>query len=348
MKNVFSLFLIVVATLSFVGAFAISNVLSTAGSPEYLAEKIVNEERVAAALTLLREQLESGVQSSGEEIGELTRMPEYEALATALFDAPWATAQLRQLLHSFDSWLGSNDSDPRMVVRLGEKKEELRTLYDRQLRNLFATLPSCQGIQTEDVSCRPDNVSYEEFTKALAEEGKTIDSVLGVVPDELDLMQLQPLTAQFGQNVESGGPNISKFREWLVRARELVRFFRLLVPILFLASALCVLAVLLIHRRSSRHVAAWAGAALLFPALSAFGIAVAVPDIAQRLLMQFAVSQVPIGLVSVLQDGIIQMARASVGTMRVVGGMTALLGLALLLSTFYERPHKGGPTIIRH
>ncbi len=348
MKTVFSLFLILVATLSFLGGFIIFNALSTAGSPAYLAEKVVNEGRVTAALVLLRGQLESDVENSGEGIGELLRAPEYQELANALFDTPWATAQLRQLLHGLGAWLKSNDPEPRLVIRLAEKKEELRNLFDVQLRNLFATLPLCQGDQPMDTACRPENASYELFSTALAKEGKTIDAVLGVVPDELDLMHLQPLTAQFGQNGGSGETVTASFREWLVRARELIRFFRLLIPILFAVSGFCVFALVLLHRQSLRHVAGWSGTALLLPALTAFGIAVAVPDIAERLLVQFSASQLPTGLVPVLQDGIIQVARASVSTMRAVSGMIALLGLALLLSIFFERSPKSGPTIVRH
>ena len=335
MRKVIAGFLAFLFILGFAVQVAGRAGVETIFSPDPYIAIVRQPEFADAVVKIARKEVAAQVTQSGD-FGTLVTEEDVELVAEQLITGPWLAQQLEEWLGAFFDYLKSGEKEPRFVLSLVELKRQAPALLESLLVEKAKSLPVCRSEivwemieallqQREMPPCIPAGVDVEAIVKSnIVDLDGMLAGALKSVPDQVDVLELMEQDPQSKQNFMQA---IQSVRDGRLKATW---WLNLLAVVLILL----LLVIGLLRSRPRRALLQWWGWPMLLGGGLALG-AFAVLRFVAMFMWQQAISspdtELPAEIFPVLRSAMDSFLSTIWGQVLVIGGIAALVGLALIL-----------------
>lgn len=200
-----------------------------------------------------------------EEIPFLTD-DDLKNLIKSVITPAWLQSQTEMFIDELSAWFMS-DKDIReikLVIKLGDMKNQSLTFIKSKIEEKFITLPICSVKDIEKFkeisiqnlpSCRPPDFTADNLFKEF-----DISKILEQVPDEIDLVRViqgEPLIK--GDEAQNSNFNSEQLFENLTKIRTLAHIIFSAIDYMFIILGLMLIFITVLAMSSMRSMLRWAG-----------------------------------------------------------------------------------------
>lgn len=264
--------------------------------------------------------------------------------------ASWLETEVERNLDTLDAWLNRGKT-LTIALRIRDRKPLILNEFDAWLERKFSELPRCTERNPSSLEnlCIPPGMTADELHGFLRENGLDAESIVGSLPDEIDLLQphasLKPFFEKLG--LSSGDERGPDFAERLEEVRGTVDDARRILLLVEIALAALVVIELLLMAQGKRALARWVGTMLVVTAappllVGAIGYLGSATFIVGQLQLQGVRPETQAAITSLAKNVL-----AAISTpLFVYGGTAIVLGVILRLASKFLKEQS--PLRVRH